>query len=108
MQAGRLDKRITIIEHTQAPDATFGDLVDTPSTVGTFWAQVEHLKGRELFQAQQTVGEVTTRFTLRWRSDIVATMTITYGGKDYDIVDIDEESLGRKVGVIVLAKARQL
>ena len=107
MQAGRLDKRIAISGHTQSPNSTFGDLVDSPFTVGTFWAKVEHLSGREMFNAQQTVGEVTTRFTVRWRSDFTDTMTIVYDGKAYDIVDVDEESLGRQVGVILMAKSRQ-
>ncbi len=107
LRAGRLDKRIGIKDITQSPDSTFGDIVDSPFTVGTFWAKVEHLKGRELFEAQQTVGEVTTRFTVRWRSDFTPKMTITYDGKTYDIVDIDEETLDRQVGVILMGKARQ-
>ena len=107
LRAGRLDRRVFIQDHVQTPNATFGDLEDSPSTVGTFWARVEHLSGREMAEAQQTVGEVTHRFTLRWRDDFVNTMTITWDGKVFDILDIDEETHGRKAGVIILAKARQ-
>ncbi len=107
MQAGRLDKRIKIKDHTESPDPTFGDVVDSPFTVGDFWADVRFLRGQELQAAQQLSGEVVAEFTVRWRDNYKDTMTIDYNDRTYEITSIDEETLRRKKGFILRATARQ-
>jgi len=71
--------------------------------------QVEPLQGRELFQAQQWVAKVDTRFTIR-RPPIGTMVTpdektrLVYDGRSYDVKHVAE--LGRHEGLEILAQAR--
>jgi len=49
------------------------------------WAAQEDLSGREWFQAMQTQSTVTTRFRIRYRSDVSPKMRVSCGGKSYEI-----------------------
>ena len=73
MQAGKLHVRGGRVE-IQAEQSTATDAADRNlygeqgpdwQTVATVWASVEPLSGRELWQAQQVVSEVTHRVRLR-------------------------------------------
>ena len=106
MRAGRLDRRITFEEVSEvqsssgAPAPTWAALATDP----TVWAGVRDLNGDELYAARQVNAEITTRFTLRWRSDITRKMRINYEGKLYDIHHIAE--LPRRRGLQILAAAQ--
>lgn len=105
MNVGRLDRRIRIERPTTAQDL-FGEPVPTWGVLDTVWAQVEPLKGSERFVAQQASAEVDTRFTVRWRDDIDATMRIVYEDAVYDIDSVIE--IGRHEGLEIMAKSRVL
>jgi SPP1 family predicted phage head-tail adaptor len=51
----------------------------------SIWAAARPVSGREYLQQQQAGSEVTWRFTLRYRSDILATDRVVWKGARYEI-----------------------
>lgn len=103
MQAGRLDRRVTIEQVSRAND-TFGDPIETWTVLDTVWADVRPIRGSEPFQGEQFQARADTRFRMRYRSDVDAAMRLRYRGDLYGIVSILE--LGRQEGLEILAFAR--
>lgn len=82
-----LNHRITL----QTPSTTenaFGETGTTWADTLIVWAQVEPLRGREYFAAQQVNAEVTHKVTMRYTHGIVPTMRIKYGLRYFDITSI--------------------
>jgi SPP1 family predicted phage head-tail adaptor len=87
MQAGKLDKRITIQRRYIERD-TFGGEVITWPTVCVVWARVQPLSGREFLEGKQMEEERTVRITIRYRQDVRPSMQVSWKGRTYDIVDV--------------------
>jgi SPP1 family predicted phage head-tail adaptor len=88
MQTGQLDQRIVILRpNVTGVDARGADVLGTPTTVGTFWANVQYLKGRELEAAQQRWAEVQYQITIRRQpsTTILSTDYATWNGQALDI-----------------------
>lgn len=86
-----LTHRVTLQSRSVTQDA-LGQEAASWADVVTVWAQAQPLRGREFFAAGQTQSEVTTRFLIRWRSDVVPTMRVIWRGEPYDIdaaIDVD-------------------
>ena len=83
MEAGKLDRRITIQQATVTRGAGGGE-TRTWANLATVWANVRPMSGRE-FTAGQQLGEVTTTFQIRYRSDVVEKMRVSYDSKTYNI-----------------------
>jgi len=105
MKAGELDRRITIQQNTVSAGSEYGEPQDSWTTFATVWADVVPMVGRELAQAQQISGEVTTKFIIRWLSGVQDNMRISYNSQYYDIFRVHE--LNRREGVEIWARARQ-
>ena len=103
MRAGSLDRRLTILRRTLARNA-YGEQVEEFETLDTVWAAKLDTTGRELFTAKGTIGENSTRFRIRYRSDLYLTDRLSYNGTEYDITQIAE--LGRKDGLELVAVAK--
>jgi SPP1 family predicted phage head-tail adaptor len=103
MQAGKLDRRVTIQRRTQTQAAN-GEYVNQWNNVATVWATVKDLRGNEFFAARQTNAEVTTRFYLRWHRDITVLDRILCDGVVYDLIQVSE--MGRRQGLEILAIAK--
>lgn len=103
MQAGLLDRRVTLQQATYAQDGA-GTPVPTWATVAEVWGRVEPMTVREPFQAEQEAAWVDTKVTIRHRSDVGPKWRITHGGRTYDILGVRE--LGRREGLEILASAR--
>lgn len=84
MEAGRLDKRVTIQSMTAARNA-IGEPVHTWADVATVWGAVEPVQGREFWEQQQVQSEVTTRIRIRYLAGVTAAMRVTYAGRIYNI-----------------------
>jgi len=102
MQAGALDRRITIQERTDTRDGA-GEPVPTWSTLAEVWASLEPLQGREDFDAQQINAIRPTKFRIRYREDVDETMRIAWDGQTWDINAITY--VGRKDGLELLCTA---
>lgn len=90
LEAGDLDRRITIQQATSVADA-FGEPIETWSDLATVWAEVVPLGGREFFEARQVNAEQTARFRIRYRADITREMRVLYDGKTYGIEAAEED-----------------
>lgn len=104
MIPGRMDRRVIIQSLTETTDS-FGQLVQSWSTLATVWAEKTDLKGREYFAAAQVNAEITTRFRMRYRSDVTPlNRLVTADSREYDILSVAET--GRRDGLEIMAKAR--
>jgi SPP1 family predicted phage head-tail adaptor len=103
VNAGAMDRRIRIEQATTSADG-YGQPIETWSLLAEVWAEVAPLRGRELWAAQQVNAELTTRFRIRYRSDVTEKMRIICEGTEYDIESIAE--IGRREGLEIMATAK--
>jgi len=87
MNPGDFDQRIVIQNVSEAVD-TFGQRVQTFSTLAAVWAKVEEKSGVEGEMSYQLIAERKVQFLIRWRSDINEKMRISYRSKIYEIESI--------------------
>lgn len=84
----KLDTRI-LLEKSVSDTDELGGVIESWQTIGTVWANVRYLKGRELVEAKQLSGEAQAVFTIRYSSDVAglcASDRITLRGQVYAIV----------------------
>lgn len=84
MQAGKLNRRVTIQQRTAGQDA-LGQSNGAWSDLATLWASVLHLSGLQAIKANAEVSEVQASIRLRYRTDITAGMRAVLGTTIYDI-----------------------
>ena len=101
MSAGTLDRRATFTPSGfNEPIATWSDLV-------TVWAGRRDASAGESYRAQQVGAEITTRFTIRWSSqvaDVNPSDRIACEGRDYNITAVRD--VGRRLWREIDAVAR--
>ncbi|MDW7651312.1 MAG: phage head closure protein, partial [Bacillota bacterium] len=56
--------------------------------IGTVWASIEPLSGREFFAAQQVNAEVSTKITLRYKAGIKPEMRVLFAGRVFEILSV--------------------
>lgn len=89
MKAGKLRHSVTIQSLvTGSPDQLPSG---EPNVAWTNYltgvsADIQPLRGRELFAAQEHHSEATVRFVVRWRAGITDTMRVVHAGLYYGIV----------------------
>lgn len=106
MEAGRLDRRISILRASAVNDE-FNQPVETWATLATVWAEAKPVSDGERMKAGQTLADKMIRFTIRYSStvaDVDPRDRITYDGRVFDISGIKE--IGRRVGLEITATAR--
>ena len=74
---GQLRERVTIQQPTRSTDAIGGATL-TWSTLVSCWAEVVALSGGEGRQAEAVVSSVSHRLTIRYRSDVVPKMRVSW------------------------------
>lgn len=77
MRAGPLRFRVKLQSYATSAD-TFGQQVPTWTTVGTYWADIRFLVGREAVNALQKKAETTHKINMRYIGEIDASMRILY------------------------------
>lgn len=113
MQAGRLDRRVTLRRVTVTTNA-LGEAVETWGDIGTVWASKADKAADEATTARARSGTgelraatVTTVFQVRW-STLTAGLTpldrVALDGLEYDITGLRE--IGRREGREIIAVAR--
>lgn len=70
MQAGKLNKRLTLERYAETKQANYGEIVETWTRAYELWGQVEPLSGSERFTAQQVIPTASLKVTFRWRHGI--------------------------------------
>lgn len=94
MQAGKLRHRVSLQEPVKTQNPLTGATVNSWQEIKKLWADVVPLSAREFIAAQATQAEITTRITIRYRSDITSKHRIVYGNKIFNIEGVlpDPES----------------
>ncbi len=106
MRAGLLDRRITLMRRglgTQDANGGYPDAAYTAYATDIA-ARKEEVSGREYFAAQTKQAELVTRFTIRYRTDVVATDRLVCEGRDYELT-MPPSEIGRRVGLTIFARA---
>jgi SPP1 family predicted phage head-tail adaptor len=90
LSAGKLNKRVLIEKSVPGspPVNEFGEPVVSWIEVDTVWASAEPLSGREFWAQQQVQSEITERFRIRYRADILTGMRVVYNSAIYMIKSI--------------------
>ncbi len=89
MRAGRLDKKINIINPVETQSTASGEMTITWSTfLKNRWANVCPLQGRELYQSKQWNAEVDYKITMRYATGLSPRMRVVYNGSSYHIHSI--------------------
>lgn len=103
MQAGGLREQVTLQRKVVTRDA-YGAEVITWIEIATVWAKVEPLRGREFLEQRRDGNEVTTRITLRYRSDLEPIHRAVHRSTAYDIQSvIHKETRFRELELMCLA-----
>lgn len=106
MQAGRMDRRITIERFTVTKNA-FNEDVEAWAPLVTVWASKEDIRDGERWAAAEVSAEITTRFRIRYSSqvaDVNPKDRLLFDGREYNIVAVKE--IGRREGLEITAAAR--
>lgn len=76
--------RVTLQSYTTTQDA-YGTPIQTWSDVGTYWAAVEPVSGKERFASGQRIAESDVRIIMRYIGTILPAYRISFDSKLYDI-----------------------
>ncbi|SES12510.1 phage head-tail adaptor, putative, SPP1 family [Vreelandella subterranea] len=89
MQAGKLRHQVTLEWWGKSERTDSGATPSEWQPGTTVWAEVEQLRGRTLFAAQEANAETTARIRLRYRADIAAatgkTLRLRHGDITYQL-----------------------
>ena len=106
MQAGRLRHRVIVQRATDSIDS-YGDQTPTWAALGTVWAFVEPLNGREYFAAAQMQSEVSTRIVIRPISGVTLTPKdrVKFGSRHFDIQSvINRDERNREIQLLCVER----
>lgn len=84
MRPGPMRQRVTLQSLTKSKDS-YGQEIEVWANVGTYWAEVVTLSGREAVNAQQIKSEATHRVTMRYVTSIVASQRFLFGSRQLKI-----------------------
>ncbi len=87
MRAGRLRHRITLQIPSRVQNV-IGEWSDSWNDWATIWASVEPNSGKRYFEAMQATSDVQGTVVIRYRTGVLPTMRILYGGRIFKIVTI--------------------
>ncbi|MEN7549315.1 phage head closure protein [Rapidithrix thailandica] len=111
MQAGKLDRRITLERFTVTQD-DYGQEIKTWEVLASVWAAVNaesrQTKGNERFEAHQQVAVSEHIFQIRYLPGLTSTtdekMRIVYRNALYNILDVKE--IGRREGLEIITEKK--
>jgi len=83
IQAGKLNKRVTIQEFSAGSPAQDenGEPLGSWGTFKVVWAAIEPIQGNEFWAQQQVQSEVSHRVRIRYLSGVLAKMRVLYGSR---------------------------
>ena len=108
MQAGKLDRRITLQKLTLGTLNAVGEAEEVYTEIGSVWARVMNVKGDEIQGSSEIKGRMTKKFQVRYSTDILDLNTkgrVVFDGVTYEI-DSPAFELGRREGLEFTATAR--
>jgi SPP1 family predicted phage head-tail adaptor len=106
MQAGKLDRRITIQRATITRDE-YNEEVLAWGDLCTVSASYEPIRDGEKFRAGERAAELSARFQIRWSSqvrDVTPEDRVVFEGKVHELTNVKE--IPRRVGLELTTVAR--
>ena len=88
MKIAELNKRIQIIRNTLTENDNGVD-EETEVILKEVWAKVKNMSGTEVVRANSDFSKITTRFIIRYLTDITTDDYIKFEGRKYNIVYIN-------------------
>ena len=108
MEAGRLDRRITLQSPTTVQDS-FGEPIITWTTEADVWAKRLDLRASERFVHQQTTATVETVFTIRYRAGVSpAWRVVDEQDRIYDVLGLREPDRRRSLELLCKTQVGQV
>ena len=100
MRAGELDQRVTLERFGECKDAS-GAWTEDWATVGTFWAAVLPLTGKEVIAADAVTALTDVRVIMRYQPGVTAADRLKHDGKTLEIATvINRRSAGRELELL--------
>lgn len=90
MRAGPLTQRVTVQAIPTTADAFNQPVPGTPTTVGTYWAEVRPLRGEEAARVKQVQAEATHFVRLRYGVPVTTQHQLLYRGRTLSVVQVLE------------------
>ncbi|PKN97757.1 MAG: head-tail adaptor protein [Chloroflexi bacterium HGW-Chloroflexi-5] len=103
LRAGSLSQRITIQQPTVTYDA-YNTEIQSWQTFATVWSLKKCQITREFYSAQKVNAEATDLFIIRFMQGITTKMRISYNGRIYNILGVDDQG-GKREIIWIIAKA---
>lgn len=87
LQPGKLRHRLTLQSPVETQDQQSGSITTTWQEVDKIWAAIEPISAREFTASASEQTKISTRITIRYRSDITDEMRFHHASKNiyYDI-----------------------
>ena len=95
MQAGRLNRRVTLQSPAQSVDE-LGQPIQGWTDVATLWADIRMKSGLESIKAGASVSVVQASIRVRYRAGITAGMRIVHNLQAYNITAVMPDVGGRE------------
>lgn len=96
MQAGRLDRQVTIERRTTVADPLGGAVVTWVPFATLIWANIRNITGAEAIRNGVQVGTTKSSVRIRYREDIDQTCRLLYRGQVYAIEQVLPDEQGRE------------
>ena len=89
MEAGKLNRRITIQRKTVTPDS-YNQPIETWVDAFTVWCRVVSSGGKEYYAAQKLNASTEIVFSVRYTTGIASTDRIKYGSRVFEILSVND------------------
>jgi len=100
--AGKLNRRVVLETNAPTQDS-YGEPIESWSTIATVWASKLSATASEKFKGEQLAGHRTIVWRIRYRTDVDNLDRLTYGGEKYNVEGVTEE--GNKDALILITEA---
>lgn len=87
MQAGKINRRITIEQRVEVDDGGGGKKI-TWQPFATVWASITPSTGREVYQSDQVRAELWYDIKIRYRAGVKSSMRVNYNGRLFNIRNV--------------------
>ena len=104
--SGGLNRRATLQRATVTFDS-FGGEVETWGTLASVWVNRRDASAGESYKAQEVGSQISTRFTIRYSSDVASLNPrdrLQYAGQVYQITGVRETKRNRLLEVDCVAR----
>jgi SPP1 family predicted phage head-tail adaptor len=97
MEAGKLNKRITIEQFIEKRNELGQKVVKEWQPLITVWANIRNVSGSEFVRNSVEIGEVNTSIRIRKRKlDLNSKMRVIYQSQSYEVVAVLPDEVGNE------------